>query len=85
MRDFFEPRLIGLEQQGIQTRHYQTNTIFTEFKGNMAKTKTYILVTWQYSTETTPRPTHTGYYEDTFVKTKRGWKFSERLTFIDHD
>ncbi len=85
MKAFFEPRLIGLEQQGIQTRHYQTNTVFTEFKGNRAKTRTLILVTWQYAGEATPRPVHTGYYEDTFVRTKHGWKFKERVIFVDHD
>lgn len=85
MNDFFAPRLAGLAQQGVQTRHFQTNTVITYFKKNVAKAKTYVLVTWQYSTESAPRPVHTGYYEDTFVKTSRGWKFRDRVIYLDHD
>lgn len=82
--DFFRPRLIGLGQQGIQSRHFQTNTVFTSFNGREATAKTYVLVTWQYAGELVPRPVHTGYYEDKFVRTPRGWKFKERIIYVDH-
>lgn len=84
MRTFFEPRLVGLAQQGIQTRHFQTNTVLTEFKGNMAKTRTIVLISWQYETEVAPRLVHTGHYDDIFVRTKGRWKFKERVIFVDH-
>jgi len=84
MSDFFTPRLAALAQQGIQSRHFQTNTVFTSFNGREATAKTYILVTWQYAGELVPRPVHTGYYEDKFVRTPRGWKFKERVIFVDH-
>jgi hypothetical protein len=69
--------------QGIQSRHYQTNTVFSELDGKRARAKTMILVTWQYATETAPRPIRSGYYEDEFVKTRDGWKFKERVFFAD--
>ena len=85
MKAYFEPRLATLAQQGIQSRHYQTNTVFTTLEGKKATARTIVLVTWQYAHETTPRPVHTGIYEDKFVKTKDGWKFKERVLFNDHN
>ncbi|MGE3771296.1 MAG: nuclear transport factor 2 family protein [Gammaproteobacteria bacterium] len=84
MNDFFAPRLAALAQQGVQSRHFQTNTVFTSFNGREASAKTYVLVTWQYAGELVPRPVHTGYYEDKFVRTPRGWKFKERIIYVDH-
>ncbi|MEQ8233619.1 MAG: nuclear transport factor 2 family protein [Gammaproteobacteria bacterium] len=84
MRAFFEPRLVGLTQQGVQTRHLQTNTVLTAFKGNVAKTRTIVLVSWQYESEAAPRLVHTGHYDDTFVRTRGEWKFKERSIFVDH-
>lgn len=84
LRNFVEPRRIGLAEQGIQPRHYQTNTVFLSLNGQRAITRTYVVVLWQYAGELTPRPIHTGYYEDVFVKTRGGWKFKERLFFADH-
>ncbi len=84
MNDFFAPRIAGLAEQGIQSRHFQTNTVFTSLNGREATAKTYVLVTWQYAGELVPRPVHTGYYEDRFVRTPRGWKFKERVLYVDH-
>ncbi|HMM75882.1 MAG TPA: nuclear transport factor 2 family protein [Gammaproteobacteria bacterium] len=84
MNDYFAPRLAALAQQGIQSRHFQTNTVFTSFNGREASAKTYVLVTWQYAGELVPRPVHTGYYEDKFIRTPRGWKFKERVIYVDH-
>jgi ketosteroid isomerase-like protein len=83
METFFAPRRADLEAQGIQPRHYQTNTVFLEMSGNTAKTRTYILITWKYDSAPAAQIQFTGYYEDTFVKTPDGWKFKERVLFSD--
>ncbi|MEQ8233618.1 MAG: nuclear transport factor 2 family protein [Gammaproteobacteria bacterium] len=85
LEDFVAPRRANLAQQGVQMRHYQTNTTFTSFERRRATAKTIVLVTWQYANETAPRAIHTGVYEDTFVKTRDGWKFEERVLFADHN
>lgn len=82
IKDFIAPRRANLAEQGVQMRHYQTNTVLTKFKGNMAKTRTIVLVTWQYATEVAPRLVHTGHYDNIFVRTKDGWKSKERVILV---
>lgn len=84
LRKFVVPRTHAHKQQGIISRHYQTNTVFTEVGAKKARARTYVLVTWQYLSQAAPRPKHSGYYEDTFVKTQAGWKFSKRVAHLDH-
>jgi 3-phenylpropionate/cinnamic acid dioxygenase small subunit len=70
--------------EGIQTRHYLTNTLLTLQPDNAIRGKTYFYVTWQYEGEMSPIPKHTGVYMDTFVKTDSGWKFLKHETRVDH-
>lgn len=74
-----------LAEQGIQPRHYQTNTLLTENAEGHVRGRTMILVTWQHAGEPEPKVMHTGVYEEEFRKTGEGWKFSKRDLLIDHD
>jgi hypothetical protein len=67
---------------GVQTRHHQSSTIFTEIESDTVKGKTMVLVTHQRADETTPRLMFSGVYNDTFVRTAAGWKFARRVGYI---
>jgi 3-phenylpropionate/cinnamic acid dioxygenase small subunit len=69
---------------GIQTRHYQTNTILERMPDGSVRGTTMFSVLWQYATDPAPKPVHTGVYRDVFVKTRSGWKFASREVRIDH-
>ncbi len=85
MQDYYAARFATFIQEGIQTRHYQVNTVFTSMKAKTATARTYVQVDWQYASESAPQMVHTGYYEDTFVKTAHGWKFKIRTVYVDHN
>jgi len=71
--------------KGTTSRHYQTNTILTSVGEGRVDGITMVLVLWQTLGEREPRPAHTGYYRDTFVKGGTGWKFLKRVAHIDHE
>ena len=75
----------GLAQDGIQTRHYQTNTLLTKHGNDHATGRTMIFVAWQRSGEPTPTPMHTGQYRDEYVRTANGWRIVRRELVVDHD
>jgi hypothetical protein len=63
----------------IQTHHYMTNIVFDEFTANEAKTRTYVLLTWQKPGDKTPSINAAGIYRDVIVKQSDGkWLFKER-------
>jgi len=77
-RQFAEQRLKELAEQGIQTRHYMTNTLLNKISERRVKGVTMLLLSWQYTSEASPHLINTGYYRDEFVKTKHGWIFASR-------
>ena len=74
-----------LQAQGIQTRHYQTNTLLTLVDEENIRGRTMFHVAWQRQGEKEPALTHTGIYIDEFRLSERGWLLVRRQIKIDHD
>jgi len=83
LRSFVDQRMAQLRTQGVQSRHYQTNTILTTSAPRSAQGVTMLLLTWQFSSETAARIMNTGYYRDHFVDTIDGWRFARREAYTD--
>jgi hypothetical protein len=86
--DFVE-QTFNNQLKEIQTRHFQTNTIFTESKEIMARTKTIyfstkVMLNGKLDMENQPLASYQGVYEDEFVKTENGWKFKSRKVITDN-
>ncbi len=77
-------RLQSFTAQGIQTRHYQTNTIMKRLPDGSVQGDTLFQVLWQQAAEPAPKLVHSGTYRDLFTKTPSGWKFVSREIHIDH-
>ena len=77
-------RFYQFTQQGIQTRHYQTNTVLEELADGAVQGRTLLAVIWQYSDRPEPKLMRSGMYLDRFVRTPSGWKFANREIRIDH-
>ncbi len=75
----------GLAGDGIQTRHYQTNTLLEEINDGRVRARTMMFIAHQHQGEPGPRPMHTGEYNDEFVRTSEGWRFARRELQVDHD
>jgi 3-phenylpropionate/cinnamic acid dioxygenase small subunit len=71
-------------QNGIQTRHYQTNTVISEAGESIARAKTIFFVVYQHAGKPCPDIVHSGIYSDEFRNTGQGWKFSRRAIKLDH-
>ncbi|MDG2306939.1 MAG: nuclear transport factor 2 family protein [Candidatus Binatia bacterium] len=69
----------------LQSRHFQTNTMFTAQDDGTVHSDTMFAVTFQFKGEPAPRFSNTGIYRDHFVKTKAGWKFSLRDILVDQE
>jgi ketosteroid isomerase-like protein len=62
----------------IKTRHNMTNIVFDQLTANQAKTRTYLVLTWQKPGET-PTIQSAFTYRDVIVKQDDGrWLFKER-------
>jgi hypothetical protein len=70
---------------GVQTRHYQTNTLLQRVDGRQVAGTTMVLIAQQFQGERTPRIVHSGVYTDTFVKVRGEWRFASRVLRIDHE
>jgi len=80
---------IPFKENGFDTRHIQSNTIFLDLTQNTAKTKTAILVTWVYNSKKTgrknkPKTIYQGYYEDEFIKIDGAWKIKNRKVITNN-
>jgi hypothetical protein len=82
-RRLAEQRLKAMATQGVQTRHYMTNTLLNKTSEGRAEGITMVLVAWQYTSEAGPQLIHKGYYRDEFAKTENGWMFASREAHID--
>jgi len=78
-----EQRLRLMGNQGVQTRHYTTDTLLKKAGEGRVEGITMVLVAWQYASEASPRLMHTGYYRDEFAKTEHGWRFASREAHMD--
>jgi len=83
---FIESFWEGADKTGIlQSRHFQTNTIFTPQDDGRVQADTMFAVAFQHKGEAAPRISNSGIYRDRFVKTKGGWKFERRDILVDQD
>lgn len=83
LREHVTTRLKYFTDQGIQTRHLQTNTILTRVNADQVQGVTYVTLLGQVKGEAAPRVISTGIYKDEFVKTEEGWRFSIREATLD--
>jgi len=75
-------RLEGLKTRGIQSRHYQTNTLLTPVAAGKVEATTIFNITWQVPDER-PALVTTGIFRDVVVKTAAGWRFARRTELVD--
>ena len=66
-----------------QTRHTQSNTVFTTLSSDQAQTETTVLITHQSTYDETPRVVLSGLYRDQWEKTEDGWKIVNRAFMND--
>jgi 3-phenylpropionate/cinnamic acid dioxygenase small subunit len=71
-----------LQKQGIQSRHYQTNTLLSASEGGQVEGRTMLNLVWQAPGQK-PFTVTTGVYSDVFVKADGGWKFAKRTLLMD--
>ena len=74
-----------LQTQGIQTRHYQTNTLLTFVDKEHLQGRTMLQVAWQKHGKKEPVLVHTGIYTDEYQLIDSGWLIVRRQITIDHD
>ena len=85
----FAEQTFNNQLKEIQTRHFQTNTIFIESKEIMVRTKTIyfstkVMLNGKLDMENQPLASYQGVYEDEFVKIENGWKFKSRKVITDN-
>jgi 3-phenylpropionate/cinnamic acid dioxygenase small subunit len=68
--------------KGIQSRHFQTNTILTRLARGRVQAITMIMVTWQQGSQPATI-VHTGFYRDEFTLQGAEWKFVKRQGYLD--
>lgn len=75
----------GLQQRlgEIQTRHFQSGTVFDELTPTTARTRTMLLVSHQQGADRTPFLTRSGVYHDEWLKIPDGWRMTRRA--LHHD
>ena len=84
--DFIKGFYAGADTAGIlQSRHFQTNTLFSVQSDGSVRADTMFAVVFQHRGEPAPRYSNTGIYRDHFVTTNSGWKFSLRDILVDQD
>lgn len=80
---FVGQRMKKLAVQGVQTRHYMTNTLLNKTGVGRVEGITMFLLIWQYASEASPLLINTGFYRDEFIKTEHGWMFASREAYMD--
>ncbi len=68
--------------KGIQSRHFQTNTILTRLTRDRVEAITMIMVIWRQGSQPATI-VHTGFYRDEFIMQGGEWKFVKRQAYLD--
>jgi 3-phenylpropionate/cinnamic acid dioxygenase small subunit len=68
---------------GLQARHFMTNTVLTHIDVDHIAAKTMVVIVWRKKSESEPWLEDTGIYVDKFVRTPNGWKFLTRTLTSD--
>lgn len=71
-----------LQKQGIQSRHYQTNTLLAARSDGRIEGRTMLNLVWQVPGQK-PYTVTTGTYTDVFVKADGSWKIAKRTLLVD--
>jgi len=82
LRVLVAQRLAMLQQKGVQSRHYQTNTMLALRADGQVEGKTLLNLMWQVPGEK-PYTVMTGIYSDLFVKSEGEWKIAKRTLLMD--
>lgn len=82
--EWSKKRREGWHAQGVQTRHYQTNSLLTELPSGLIEARTLLFIAHQHEDQPEPKLAHTGVYEDVYKPTATGWKIDRRNIVIDH-
>lgn len=82
LRAMVTQRLAMQRQQGIQSRHYQTNTLLSAGADGRVEGRTMLNLVWQVPGQK-PGIVMTGIYSDEFVKADGIWKFAKRTLLMD--
>jgi 3-phenylpropionate/cinnamic acid dioxygenase small subunit len=83
LREYVAKRFKYFADNGIQTRHLQTNTILARINADRTQGVTYVTLLGQVEGEAAPRVISTGIYKDEFIKTEDGWRFAVREATLD--
>jgi hypothetical protein len=67
----------------IQTRHFQTNTVFLSLTETEAQTRTMLQLIQVRPDEPHPRVEMTGLYDDDWARTGEGWRLKRRSLHVD--
>ena len=76
-------QLEGYKKVSVQSRHFQSNVIFTLTGENTAEATNMVIITWQWLGHKEPQFSETGIYKTSFVKTPDGWKMAKRIFYSD--
>jgi len=82
LRALASQRLAMLQQKGVQSRHYQTNTVLSARADGQVEGSTMLNLMWQVPGEK-PYTAMTGIYRDLFVKSDGTWKIAKRTLLMD--
>ena len=82
LRAMVTQRLAMQRQQGIQSRHYQTNTMLAAKSDGRVEGRTMLVLVWQVPGQK-PNMVMTGVYSDEFVKVDGSWKIAKRTLLMD--
>jgi 3-phenylpropionate/cinnamic acid dioxygenase small subunit len=80
---YIAKRLEDLKEKGVQSRHYQTNTILNPISAKEVEAVTMLNLLWQYPENQSPTSYLTGVYKDVIVNIQGEWKFAKRTALID--
>lgn len=83
LAEAIDKRLADLKERGIQSRHYQTNTILNPISAKKVEAETMLNLVWQYPDNQSPTSVSTGVYKDVIVNIGGEWKFAIRTGLID--
>lgn len=82
LRALATQRLAVQQQRGVQSRHYQTNTLLAMRADGTVEGTTMLNLVWQVAGEK-PFTATTGVYRDIFENVDGQWRIAKRVLFMD--